>query len=53
MQYTILQSTTLETLVKLVNEHLADGWIPLGGVSTSSAIMASTLFCQAMTTARA
>jgi hypothetical protein len=49
MKYTILQSTKLEELIALVNQHISVGWLPLGGVSTSTAIMATTLFCQAMT----
>jgi hypothetical protein len=50
MQYTILRATTIEELVKLVNQHLAEGWIPNGGVSGSLA-MGATMFCQALTKA--
>jgi len=53
MQYTILQSTKLEELVENVNRHIAEGWLPLGGVSTSNALMATVLFCQAMNKVRA
>ena len=48
MQYTILRSTSIEELVKLVSQHIAEGWTPLGGVSASLA-MGATMFCQALT----
>ncbi len=48
MQYTVLRTTKLEELVELVNQQLAEGWMPLGGVSASVAV-GVTLFCQAMT----
>jgi hypothetical protein len=48
MQYTILRSTKLEELIELVNQRISEGWIPLGGVS-SSLTVGATMFCQAMT----
>lgn len=48
MQYTILRSTKLEELIELVNQHIAEGWTPLGGVS-SSLTVGVTMFCQALT----
>jgi hypothetical protein len=48
MEYTVLRATKLEELVELVNQHIANGWTPLGGVAASLA-MGATLFCQAMT----
>jgi hypothetical protein len=48
MQYTILRATSVDELVKLVSQHIAEGWAPLGGVSASLA-MGATMFCQAMT----
>ena len=35
MIYKILQDSNLEKLEKLVNEHINDGWLPIGGVSKS------------------
>jgi hypothetical protein len=35
MEYTILQSSRLDFLIKMVNEHIANGWIPQGGVTTT------------------
>ena len=34
MQYTIVTGTVVDELVKKVNEHIANGWAPLGGVAT-------------------
>jgi len=34
MEYTILQSSRLDYLIKMVNEHIANGWMPQGGVSS-------------------
>jgi hypothetical protein len=48
MDYTVIRETNLEQLIKQVQEHIAGGWVPLGGVSASLA-MGATLFCQAMT----
>jgi hypothetical protein len=48
MQYTILRSTKLEELVDFVNQRIAEGWLPLGGVSASIAV-GNAIFCQAMT----
>jgi hypothetical protein len=48
MKYTILRAGKLEELIDAVNQLLADGWMPLGGVSASVAV-GGTLYCQAMT----
>ena len=32
MEYTILSSRNEEYLIILVNEHIAKGWVPQGGV---------------------
>jgi hypothetical protein len=32
MEYTILSSRNEENLIILVNEHIAKGWVPQGGV---------------------
>lgn len=50
MQYTILRATAVDELVKLVSQHIAEGWTPQGGVSCSLAVGVA-MFCQAMTKA--
>jgi hypothetical protein len=32
-EYAIVSGETLEALVGIVNQHMADGWRPLGGVA--------------------
>jgi hypothetical protein len=50
MKYTVLRATKLDELIEQVNEHIANGWVPLGGVSASLTVGA-TMFCQALTRA--
>jgi hypothetical protein len=33
MEYTILKANDEEYLTKMVNEYIAKGWVPQGGVS--------------------
>ena len=47
MTYTILKSDFVNTLAEEVNEHIANGWKPQGGVSAYSHGM-STYYCQAL-----
>lgn len=35
MEYVILESKYAESLTILVNEHIAKGWVPQGGVSVA------------------
>jgi hypothetical protein len=32
MEYTIVKETSVDALVKMVNEHISNGWVPQGGV---------------------
>jgi hypothetical protein len=51
MQYTIVQSTNLEEMIENVSQHIAEGWLPLGGVSTSKVVIGTIMYSQAMTKA--
>lgn len=33
MEYVILKETTFESLDKVVNRYIRDGWVPQGGVA--------------------
>lgn len=35
MEYTVIEDFELEQLIKHVNEHIKEGWKPLGGVVVS------------------
>jgi len=35
MKYTIITSSRFEELIKMVNELIAEGWIPQGGICES------------------
>lgn len=45
-EYKVIQATSLEALEKLVNELIAKGWIPQGGLCESG--KQNFLFFQAM-----
>ena len=48
MQYKIIETTTVESLVRAVNDHIAVGWQPLGGVAADTRGTGYTRFYQAM-----
>lgn len=48
MQYKIIETTTLESLVRAVNDHIAMGWQPLGGVAADTRGTGYTRLYQAM-----
>ncbi|WP_425614678.1 DUF1737 domain-containing protein [Anatilimnocola sp. NA78] len=47
MQYTILVASSPEQLAEQVNQRIAEGWMPSGGVSVA-VYVGSVTFCQAM-----
>jgi hypothetical protein len=48
MTYTILHNENSETLAHRVNQMIADGWEPLGGVSVFSSTYSPAVYNQAM-----
>lgn len=48
-KYKVISDTSLKKFEELVNEAMADGWEPLGGVSSSQAYIGySYMYCQAL-----
>lgn len=35
MEYTVIESSNLSTLITEVNHYISDGWIPQGGICES------------------
>ena len=48
MKYTIICSTSIEEVIKWVNEELCKGWELKGGVDTMTQEIDYTVFYQAM-----
>ena len=49
IKYTVVKSDSVHNLVKDVNEHILQGWIPLGGIALSTEPSMSMHYVQAMT----
>ena len=47
VEYTVIRDGNLDTLIDMVNQAIAEGWQPLGGL-----VADSRLWCQAMTRSR-
>ena len=48
MKYTIICSTSIDELIKWVNEELCNGWELQGGLATMTQEIDYTVFYQAM-----
>ena len=49
MDYTVIVASNRYELIEAVKAHLSKGWIPLGGVASSSTNWAGVILYQAMT----
>ena len=48
MEYIVLKDSGIEELISLVNQFIADGWKPVGGISTGDIMGSSNYYLQAM-----
>lgn len=49
MEYTVINYDSIESLIKVVNEYIKDGWKPLGGIClTPNSQYAGPQYAQAM-----
>lgn len=49
IKYIVVKSDSVHNLVKDVNEHILQGWIPLGGIALSAEPSMNMHYVQAMT----
>ena len=48
MKYIVVQESSADKMAREVNDMIAEGYVPQGGMSLSIAPGGWTLFCQAM-----
>lgn len=48
MQYTVISESAIERLIKNVNQHISEGWIPQGGIFEGNPGFHGRIFYQAM-----